>query len=76
MMQFRPDRFFHVHIPFAVGLKKLPLLRRMAGKVPRPAAVCFCGLAGDAEIPDQFLALLHLLLIQAKHPANILQRSW
>ena len=52
-MQFPADGFLHIHIPFAVGLEKLPLLRRMAGEVPRQT---------DGEVEE----LLRLRLLMAK----------
>ena len=73
LIQLPPYGFLHIHVPHAVSLEQLPLLRRMAGQVPPPAAVGFRRLTRHTEIPDQLLPLLHLLLIQPQYSAHVLQ---
>ena len=51
------------HILLAIGLEKLPFGGVMLGQVAAPLAIGLGGLAGDAEITDEGLAGIELLLV-------------
>ena len=74
LMQLPPYGFLHIHVPHAVTLEHLPLLRRMARQVPPPAPIRLRRLARHTEIPYQLPPLLHLSLIQPQHRPHVLQR--
>ena len=72
--QLPPYGLLHIHVPPAVTLEHLPLLRRMARQIPPPAPVGLRRLTRHTEIPYQLLPLLHLPLIQPQHRPHVLQR--
>ena len=63
---------FRFHVLRVVLFEEPPLVRIVMRIIARPATVGLCGLAGDAEITDQGLAGVQLLLVlrDAQRPAR------
>ena len=64
---------FHQNIPFVVLFEQLPFFRRVPRQMPLASAVGFRRFAGGAEVSDQVLSFLQLLLLKAQHFADLFQ---
>ena len=67
------DGLLDLHVPLAVGLEPLPLVRRVLRQIPRPPAVGDGGLARLAEIRYERRALPDLLIPQLQRGAGGVQ---
>ena len=72
-LQHLSDITLCTHILGAVIFELLPALQVMLRKVPGPAAVGFCRLAGNGKIPDQVFARPILLLPGLQHLGSVLK---
>ena len=73
--EFLLDGLFDLNVALVVCLEDCPFLLRLPWQIPRPHAVCLCGLAGHTEITDERRAFRHLLFVEVQHRSDAFERK-